>query len=301
MLPLFGRRERERDQRDELLSAYLDGELSEREQERLEARLSEDPALRAELRAMHHTVSMVRDLPQVRAPRNFILSESMVKEQRGAPETRAQPSGSPRRAWAAPLLTAAATAMSLLFVIVLMGDLLIPGLGGLASPPAPLLQSEEPPQIAMEAAPTQEPETEAFGTADTASPPPELTEAPREETLEEPEMAIREEGEEDAAAATRAAQAPLGAGATPPPAITSVTIHTPTIPAEEPVVSEEELGQVEPSPEELEVTPKLEREEPAAGRADRPPVPWTLLEVALGLASLVLVGAAFRAWRLRGR
>ena len=79
MVRLFGRRKSEIEQRDELISAYLDGELSDTERARFEARLSEDSALRAELRAMHRTVSLVRETPQVMAPRNFVLSESMVR------------------------------------------------------------------------------------------------------------------------------------------------------------------------------------------------------------------------------
>ena len=306
MLSLFGRRKDRIEQRDELLSAYLDGELSKRESERLEARLSEDVALRAELRAMHRTVSMMRDLPEVAAPQNFILSESMVEGRQPAPTgRRVRPEAqSGARAWAAPLLTAAATVVSLLFVVVVMGDVLLPGVGGLASAPAPVRQAEEAPKAALEAAPTRE-VVEAYGTADIASPPPAATAAAPQESAEESERAVQEEGdagEATRAAATRAAQAPPGlGGGSAPPVVTSSEDVTPTIPAEPPVVSEDELGLVESTPGALEVTPELLPEGRDAGGLGRPPVSWRVLEVALGLASLVLGVAAVQAWRLRRR
>jgi hypothetical protein len=189
MLRLVGRGKTEEERRDELLSAYLDGELGERERQRLEARLAQDPTLRAELRALHRMVSLVQELPQVAAPRNFILSKSMVE--RRVPAPRREPQA--RLRWAAPLLTAATAVVSLLFVVVLVGDLLLPGIGGLASAPEPMELSKEIPQIALEA----EPVDEDFGVEREVAPSPTLApmaaaEAPREE----PEMAA--EGEEEA-------------------------------------------------------------------------------------------------------
>jgi len=341
----LGRNEEER--RDELLSAYLDGELGERERERLEARLSEDVALRAELRAMQQTISMVHELRQVSAPRNFILSQSMVQRREPAPAPEL------RRAWAAPLLTAATTIVSLLFVVVLVGDLLLSGVGGFASAPAPMRQAEEAAPMALEitatpevegelaAAPTVPPaaseetprlesdmvtEGEAeeevraaeAATADEAPQETEATAAPAASPgapREEPEMETEEEL--SPAEATRAAEAPPGAGVAPPPAggggpteeaagleVPTVTptisqkhVLTPTIPPEEPVVSEEDLGLLEPTASELEATPLpvRERESPVPWR-----LPWRALELTLGLATLVLIFTTVRAWQTRG-
>ncbi|MEA3375702.1 MAG: zf-HC2 domain-containing protein [Chloroflexota bacterium] len=346
MLRLLGWRKSEQQRRDELLSAYLDGELSEREREQLETRLSEDPALRAELRALHQTMSLVRELPRASAPRNFILTESMVRgrEPAHAPE--------PRLAWAAPILTAATAVVSLLFAVVLAGDLLLPGVGGFASAPEPMLQSEERAPMEVETVVTREVEREsAVGPAPSATAsskdmweepemaaedelsPAEATRAaeapagmggapeaedttPAEEAPEEPEAAVEEEL--SPAEATRAAQAPPGAGATPPPPaedagpteevrslaapttpppVTERFVLTPTIPPEEPRVSEEELGLlVEPTLDEFEATPPpvWEREGLSEAR-----VPWRALEVALGLAALVLTFGTIRAWQAR--
>jgi anti-sigma factor RsiW len=57
----------------ELLSAYLDGELADREKEMLEQRLAREDALRAELDDLRETVALVSDLPRLKAPRNFTL------------------------------------------------------------------------------------------------------------------------------------------------------------------------------------------------------------------------------------
>jgi len=134
-----GQRIPEQEQRDELLSAYLDGELSADERARLEAQLAADPVLRAELDALRHTVALVRALPAVSVPRNFILAREIAARPRPARQAR------PRLAWAAPFLTAATAVASLLFVVVLAGDLLLLGMGNRAS--APVLE----PQMAAEA------------------------------------------------------------------------------------------------------------------------------------------------------
>ena len=148
---LFARQVNEWQQRDELLSAYLDGQLSAGERARLEARLAADPALRAELEALRRTVALVRDLPPVSIPRNFILPRAMAARPRPVRPLR------PRRAWAAPLLTAATAVVSLLFVVVLAGDLLLSGMGRQAFAPAaePLLEAEAP-QVALAPSPVSE-------------------------------------------------------------------------------------------------------------------------------------------------
>ncbi len=62
----------------ELLSSYLDGQLSPSDSTRLEARLRSDPGLSAALNAMRESRSLLRRLPRRRAPRNFTLTPRMV-------------------------------------------------------------------------------------------------------------------------------------------------------------------------------------------------------------------------------
>jgi hypothetical protein len=208
----------------------------------------------------------------------------------------------------------ATTVVSLLFIVVLAGDLLLPSVGGLASAPAPMQQREAAPQFALEAAPTDD------GEADLVSPSPAPEEPAREELKEEPEVVL--EKEEAVTDVTEPPQAPAGAGGGTPsameevapteevaalavptgaPTVTAVTDLTPTIPAEAPVVSEDELGLLEPTPSELEGAPRLIQEERDLDRLSLPSAIWRVLEVVLGLASLMLILATFRAWRLRHR
>ncbi|MBN2304749.1 MAG: zf-HC2 domain-containing protein [Anaerolineae bacterium] len=65
----------------ELLSAYLDGELPDRERAALEQRLSQDHALRDLLDDLRNTVALVRDLPRLKAPRSFTLDPAVYGHQ----------------------------------------------------------------------------------------------------------------------------------------------------------------------------------------------------------------------------
>src|SRR5512140_4189 len=62
----------------ELLSAYLDGRLKPSDAARLEARLSADVNLKATLDDLRETRTLLRRLPQRRAPRNFWLTPKMA-------------------------------------------------------------------------------------------------------------------------------------------------------------------------------------------------------------------------------
>ncbi len=119
---------------DEWLSAYIDGALSPRERARLEDRLAQDADLRARLESLRQTVALVRGMPPVPAPRNFLLTPAMV--QQPAPMVR-QPAPAARRL--APALTFATAVSGLLCVILLVGNLMTAGWGGPgAAAPAPM-------------------------------------------------------------------------------------------------------------------------------------------------------------------
>lgn len=138
---------RARERVDEWLSASIDGALSPREQARLEAQLAQDAALRARLESLRRTVALVRGLPSVPAPRNFLLTPAMVR----------QPAPVARRL--APALTFATAISGLLCVILLVGNLIAAGPSGLGTPvPAPMVApmaaDEETPQT-LEAGPTE--------------------------------------------------------------------------------------------------------------------------------------------------
>jgi hypothetical protein len=73
----------------ELLSAYLDGQLSQSDSAKLESRLAADPDLNAVMGDLRTARGLLRQLPQRRAPRNFMLSPKMAGLK--APEPRAYP------------------------------------------------------------------------------------------------------------------------------------------------------------------------------------------------------------------
>lgn len=115
----------------ELLSAYLDNMLNEAERTALEARLVGDDSLRAELEALRNTVSLIKALPVLKAPRNFTLTPEMVKSKTepSAPsmvKSRTEPSSpnmsksrtEPGRVIRFPISTAMSAAASFIFIII---------------------------------------------------------------------------------------------------------------------------------------------------------------------------------------
>ena len=77
-------------QRDlELLSTYLDGQLSPSDSTRLQTRLKTDPELDSVLTDLRAARTLLRKLPQRRAPRSFILTRKMVGQ--NPPLPRAYP------------------------------------------------------------------------------------------------------------------------------------------------------------------------------------------------------------------
>lgn len=280
---LFGQA-RGRERRDELLSAYLDGELGAGEQARLEAQLADDPALQAELDALRQTVALVRDLPQIPSPRNFILPQTIPSRPRSALLAR------PRRAWAAPLLTAATAVASLLFVALLSLDLFLPRTAGnLAFAPEPQMAAEAPQEMPVE----QEVEAEEMAGAVPQPAEDALAEMPPAAPDEAVMGADRAPEEEKAAAPVTDSG---GLTATPTPLATALAAaersgegadHWDSIP--------EEPAEVAPPPVEEEPPEPPESEMVGVARpASRRP-----LEILLGLLSLALALATVWAWRAR--
>jgi hypothetical protein len=69
-----------------LLSPYLDGQVTPEEQSLVEEALAASPELQQELASLRQTVTMLAALPRVPAPRAFTLSEAMVGK--AAPQTK---------------------------------------------------------------------------------------------------------------------------------------------------------------------------------------------------------------------
>ncbi len=115
------------------ISAYLDGELSARDRARLEAQLHKSPNLQAALKDLRRTRTLIRGLPEVRAPRNFTLTPAMVGVR-------------PRAPGLFPALRLASAFATILLVLVVTGDFL----GAFPSPGAEPTLFQEPPAAAVE-------------------------------------------------------------------------------------------------------------------------------------------------------
>jgi hypothetical protein len=105
------------------LSAYLDGQLAQKDRSRLEKRLQASVELRTALDELRRTRSVIRSQPRLRAPRNFTLTPEMV--------------GRRKPNWSFPSLFPAlgmtSALASALLVVVFLLDLLGGGAAGAPS------------------------------------------------------------------------------------------------------------------------------------------------------------------------
>ncbi len=136
------------------LSAYLDGQLSEREKRRLEEHLSDCAACRRELDELRAVVEAVRSLAAAPVPRSFAIEPAAVP----------RPAAARRPSLALGALSAAALVV---FAVLLGGDLLTQPGGGRAGEEAqsramaPVLQGATEGEQADEAGAAPAPEMAA--------------------------------------------------------------------------------------------------------------------------------------------
>lgn len=102
----------EEDRRQEMLTAYLDGALTPQERRNFERQLDGDAELRAQLQRQRLIKASFRELPRVRAPRNFTLDPALYGKP--APQVIQQ--------WY-PLLRGATVVAAVFLVIVFSADL----------------------------------------------------------------------------------------------------------------------------------------------------------------------------------
>jgi anti-sigma factor RsiW len=133
----------------EMLSAYIDGELSPAQKARVETHLAECEECAEDLRTLRQTVNLLGQLPTVKAPRSFVIREAQV-----APRRRV---GLKWR-WAYPALQGATVVAFLLFVVVSAGDAVLtrfaPSMSGapLVEYRAPTIEDREAEWVAQEKA-----------------------------------------------------------------------------------------------------------------------------------------------------
>jgi hypothetical protein len=287
------------------LNAYLDDELSAREREAFEQRLSLEPAMQAQLESLRMTVALLQMAERVPVPRNFTLDPA----QYGTPEkvgllARLGLGGVPR------LVTAGAALLVVLMcvgVIVIGSRLVAGGTASVAEEPKLESAVEEPAEEAQAAAANQAqraatdqqeefaPEAPAADAIAEEEEPVE--EAPPETFAMEEGAAVEAEAEEEAAPAEEveapAAEEPLplptqspagvgaGGGAGPTveeaPSVGEADTHIPDTPlplpttvAEMPTEEEATTGEEEQSQvvDEAAATDKALNTQPA----EQPPV-----------------------------
>jgi len=100
---------------DDVLNAYLDGALGERDQREVAAHLSECRECRRELAELRATANLLRGLPQYRPRRSFVMTPEEAPARRRGWAARLLP--------ALPALQAAAVVVALLLIAVTAGDL----------------------------------------------------------------------------------------------------------------------------------------------------------------------------------
>jgi anti-sigma factor RsiW len=158
-------------QRDiELLSSYLDGQLSSVDAARLEARLRTDPEMRSVLQDLRGARSLLRQLPMRKAPRNFTLTPKMVGKNPPLPRSY-------------PVFKFAATLATIMLFFTYALNVLGPQLA--AQPAGFGMGGGGAPDTALESAAATEAPAIAAAPAGT-EPPAAATEAP----VQEPSVAM---------------------------------------------------------------------------------------------------------------
>ena len=159
-----------------LLSAYLDNQISSKDRAYLEKRLKAIPELQKELHELSKTRLLLRSMPKLRAPHNYLISVKTAQVNQREPAT-------PRMAPVMGIISAVATI--LLVLVIFSGNVLTP-----ASPrietsaveaPAQSLAVEQEVQRESEISPTT---TDAAPMAMMEAAPVSSTEPPTEPVLE---------------------------------------------------------------------------------------------------------------------
>jgi anti-sigma factor RsiW len=132
---------------EELISAYLDKQLSAEEKDFFERHIASCADCRAQLEATRSMIAALRAMPAVKAPRSFVLPREMGKQ--------------PWRSFLSlyPALRLATVVAALAFVVLFAGDLLLNQMGGSSAPqrvPAAVPAVMQAPVAARQIAPTAE-------------------------------------------------------------------------------------------------------------------------------------------------
>lgn len=154
----------------ELLSAFIDGEVNIQEQQLVEQAMAADPEIFWQVESLRHTVALLRELPAIPLPQSFVLPEARVADVVGARRAAARQAASRSTSSGGGLwqnlidflgggnllLRNAAAVAAVAFFVLVAGDLLpgsptmqaVPAAVPAAAPAAELAQAD------LQAAPT---------------------------------------------------------------------------------------------------------------------------------------------------
>ncbi len=274
---------------DELISAWLDGRLSDAERVAFEARLRAEPALKRRVDATRLLIDTARILPPQPLPRDFTIPLSV-----------AAPRPMPSRVPVSPLgwfLRVGSALAAAVFVIAIGLDL-----AGLSAPPA---ASPAPAtQAAFVVPPTQSEDSIAADAARAAPAESEVVVTPGPAADEQPMQAMRQAAESAAEApeeqpTPEAAQPMLAPKAAPQatPATTPEAMLMQSDAATETPVTQAGAPPA-PGPTETSQPPDVMTHtgEPAAQPATQPDTtPWW--RIVAGVALVLAVGLGVLGWR----
>jgi hypothetical protein len=161
----------------ELISAYLDNQLSDKDRTLLESRLKTDHFLQAELHEISKTRQLLKSLPKLRAPRNYFIQAEAVQTR---PSLRL-----------APIFGIVSAVASVVLALVIFGSSFFATSRPVAMAPAAqkvvetqVVQQEIQRSEPVQATPTQEAPMTMLGA------PPEATSIPPEEGYKVLELGV---------------------------------------------------------------------------------------------------------------
>ncbi len=249
---------------DELLSAYIDGQVTPAERQRVEQALVVDAQIRERYETMRMTINLMQNTPPMRVPRAFVLSEAQVLAA-GARVKGAEQPGFWDRFF--PRLMPLATAAVALLLVVLVSVDLLPGIvGGMIAPQsamqemeiaaAPVREEAVLMEMAAESFAAEAVETEEEVGVNTISAEPAKREggklAPQKDAMTDDSIAT-----ESDAAPRAVAEAPMAA-APPPPAPEEMTVD------EVGAVMETAVESVAPAPNAAQAIPEQDEKKEAS-------------------------------------
>ena len=156
-------RQADHNRAEDLISAYLDQQVTAEEQQFFELHMAACADCRAQLEATRSLVTALKAMPAVKAPRSFVLPREMAKQ--------------PKRsifAWY-PTLRLATALAAIAFVVLFAGDMLI-NRSGSRSAALSVPMAAPAPQMEQSAAPSRAPAaTMVAVAAPTEAPAPEVS------------------------------------------------------------------------------------------------------------------------------